>query len=152
MDKSDNSLFEKKNRRDFLKYSLTAGLAAFAAIVIYPILSFLNPPKQTEVEVTSVNAGKVEDMKPGDYKIVRFGNKPVIIIRVDDKTFRALSATCTHLDCTVQYRKDEKIIWCACHNGKYDLYGKNISGPPPKPLTQFNVAIKNDELIVSKEA
>jgi cytochrome b6-f complex iron-sulfur subunit len=152
MDKSENSLFEKKNRRDFLKYSLTAGLAAFAAIVIYPILSFLNPPKQTEVEVTSVNAGKVEDMKPGDYKIVRFGNKPVIIIRVDDKTFRALSATCTHLDCTVQYRKDEKIIWCACHNGKYDLYGKNISGPPPKPLTQFNVAIKNDELIVSKEA
>lgn len=152
MDKSDNSLFEKKNRRDFLKYSLTAGLAAFAAIVIYPILSFLNPPKQTEVEVTSVNAGKVEDMKPGDYKIVRFGNKPVIIIRVDDKTFRALSATCTHLDCTVQYRKDEKIIWCACHNGKYDLYGKNISGPPPKPLTQFNVAIKNDDLIISKEA
>jgi len=152
MDKSENSLFEKINRRDFLKYSLTAGLAAFAAIVIYPILSFLNPPKQTEVEVTSVNAGKVEDMKPGDYKIVRFGNKPVIIIRVDDKTFRALSATCTHLDCTVQYRKDEKIIWCACHNGKYDLYGKNISGPPPKPLTQFNVAIKNDELIVSKEA
>lgn len=152
MDKSENSLFEKKNRRDFLKYSLTTGVAAFTAIVIYPILSFLNPPKQTEVEVTSVNAGKMGDMKPGDYKIIRFGNKPVIIIRVDDKTFKALSATCTHLDCTVQYRKDEKIIWCACHNGKYDLYGKNISGPPPKPLSQFSVAIKNNELIVSKEA
>jgi Rieske Fe-S protein len=152
MDNKENNLSEKKNRRDFLKLSLTAGLTAFAAIVIYPILSFLNPPKQTEVEVSSVNAGSVEDMKPGDYKIIRFGNKPVIVIRIDEKNFRALSATCTHLDCTVQYKKDEKIIWCACHNGKYDLYGKNVSGPPPKPLSQYNIAIKNDELIVSKEA
>ena len=152
MEPTESSLSEKKTRRDFIKYSLTAAVTAFAAIVIYPIIEFLKPPKQTEVEVTSVNAGKVEDMKPGDYKIIRFGSKPVIIIRLDDKNFRALSATCTHLDCTVQYKKQEKVIWCACHNGKYDLYGKNISGPPPKPLTQFNVAIKNGELIVSKEA
>jgi cytochrome b6-f complex iron-sulfur subunit len=152
MDNNEVNKIEKKDRRDFLKFFLSTGLAGFAAITIYPILSFLNPPKQTEVEVTSVIAGKVGDFKPGDSKIIRFGNKPVIIIRMDDNNFRALSATCTHLDCTVQYKKDEKIIWCACHNGKYDLYGKNVSGPPPKPLDKFNIAIKNDELIVSKEA
>jgi cytochrome b6-f complex iron-sulfur subunit len=152
MDKSNNHNVEKNDRRNFLKYFLSGGLAGFAAITIYPILSFLNPPKQTEVVVNSVVVGKVDDLKPGDSKIIRFGNKPVIIIRLEDNNFRALSATCTHLDCTVQYKKDEKIIWCACHNGKYDLYGKNVSGPPPKPLDKFNVAIKNDELIVSKEA
>ena len=142
----------KNDRRDFLKIFLSGGLAGFAAIIIYPILSFLNPPKQAELEVTNVIVGKVDDIKPGESKIIRFGNKPVIIIRMDDNNFRALSATCTHLDCTVQYKKDEKIIWCACHNGKYDLYGKNVSGPPPKPLDKFNVSIKNDELIISKEA
>lgn len=150
----NNSKDEEKlnnDRRDFLKLFLTGGLIGVTAITIYPIVSFLNPPRQTEVEVTSVNAGKIDEFKPGDSKIIRFGNKPVIIIRLDDKNFRALSATCTHLDCTVQYKKDEKIIWCACHNGKYDLFGKNISGPPPRPLDKFNVAIKNDELIVSKE-
>ena len=152
MDIKENNTAEKNNRRGFLKVLLTGGLAGFAAITIYPILSFLNPPKQTEVEVTSVVVGKVDDIKPGDSKIIRFGNKPVIIIRKDGNNFTALSATCTHLDCTVQYKKDEKIIWCACHNGKYDLYGKNVSGPPPRPLEKFNVAIKNDELIVSKEA
>jgi len=152
MDIKENNTAEKNNRRSFLKVLLTGGLAGFAAITIYPILSFLNPPKQTEVEVTSVVVGKVDDIKPGDSKIIRFGNKPVIIIRRDENNFTALSATCTHLDCTVQYKKDEKIIWCACHNGKYDLYGKNISGPPPRPLDKFNVAIKNNELIVSKEA
>ena len=152
MDINENNTAEKNNRRSFLKVLLTGGLAGFAAITIYPILSFLNPPKQTEVQVTSVVVGKVDDIKPGDSKIIRFGNKPVIIIRRDENNFTALSATCTHLDCTVQYKKDEKIIWCACHNGKYDLYGKNISGPPPRPLDKFNVSIKNNELIVSIEA
>jgi Rieske Fe-S protein len=152
MDKTETNKVEKNGRRNFLKYFLSGGLAGFAAITIYPILSFLNPPKQTEVEVNSVVVGKLDDIKPGESKIIRFGNKPVIIIHTNDNKFRALSATCTHLDCTVQYKKDEKIIWCACHNGKYDLYGNNVSGPPPKPLTKFNVTIKNDELIVSKEA
>jgi len=152
MDKMEDNSVERKDRRSFLKFFLSGGLAGFAAITIYPVLSFLNPPKQTEVEVTNVVVGKVDDIKPGESKIIRFGNKPVIIIRKVDGKFTALSATCTHLDCTVQYKRDEKIIWCACHNGKYDLYGKNVSGPPPKPLTKFNVAIKNDELIVSKEA
>ena len=152
MDIKENNKAEKNDRRSFLKVLLSGGLTGFAAITIYPILSFLNPPKQTEVEVNSVVVGKVDDIKPGDSKIIRFGNKPVIIIRRDENNFTALSATCTHLDCTVQYKKDEKIIWCACHNGKYDLYGKNVSGPPPRPLDKFNVAIKNDELIVSKEA
>ncbi len=149
---SETSNEEKLNqdRRDFLKLFLTGGLIGVTAITIYPIVSFLKPPKQNDVEVTSVNAGKVDEFKPGDSKIIRFGNKPVIIIRIDEQNFRALSATCTHLDCTVQYKKSENIIWCACHNGKYDLFGKNISGPPPKPLDKFDVAIKNDELIVSK--
>ena len=151
MDKTENKP-EKKTRRDFLKIFLSGGLLGFAAITIYPIISFLKPPKQTEVEVTSVVVGKINDIKPGESKIIRFGNKPVIIIHTEDDKFRALSATCTHLDCTVQYKRDEKIIWCACHNGKYDLYGKNVSGPPPRPLDKYNVTIKNDELIVSKEA
>jgi len=152
MDKTENNKTGKKDRRDFLKIFLSGGLLGFAAITIYPIISFLKPPKQTEVEVTSVVVGKIDDIKPGESKIIRFGNQPAIIILTEDDKFRALSATCTHLDCTVQYKKDEKIIWCACHNGKYDLYGKNVSGPPPRPLDKYNVTIKNDELIVSKDA
>jgi Rieske Fe-S protein len=152
MDQIGSNKPEKKDRRDFLKFLLSLGLTGFGVATIYPVISFLKPPKQAEVEVNSVVAGKLDDIKTGESKIIRFGNKPVIIIHTEDDKFRALSATCTHLDCTVQYKNDEKIIWCACHNGKYDLYGKNISGPPPRPLDKFKVVIKNDELIVSKEA
>jgi cytochrome b6-f complex iron-sulfur subunit len=61
-----------------------------------------------------------------------------------------LSATCTHLDCTVQNRPDWGIIWCACHNGKYDYDGNNISGPPPRPLEKFNVNEVDGVIFVSR--
>ena len=48
-------------------------------------------------------------------------------------------ATCTHLDCVVGYQKDRSRIWCNCHGGSYDLTGRNIGGPPPRPLTPYKV-------------
>ena len=138
-------------RRDFLKYLLSGGLIGFAGIILYPLIEYLKPPKQREVEVSSVLAGKTSDFEKGSGKIIRFGNKPVIVINTKENNFKAFSATCTHLDCTVQFRKDMSLIWCACHNGKYDLNGRNISGPPPKPLEEFRVVIKGEEIYVSKK-
>ena len=140
------------NRRDFLKYLLSGGIVGLAAVIIYPIVAYLKPPKQREVEVSSVVAGKIGEIEKDGGKIIRFGNKPVIVIRTSKDEFKAFSGVCTHLDCTVQYRKDMGLIWCACHNGKYDLNGRNISGPPPKPLEEFRVIIKGEEIYVSKKA
>lgn len=142
---------KQTDRRSFLKILAVTGVTAFSASVLYPVFSFLRPPKQREVEVSTVSAGKIEDLKKEDFKIIRFGNEPVIVIPSDDK-FLAFSARCTHLDCTVQYKKDQNVIWCACHNGKYDLTGRNISGPPPRPLTKFKTIIKGDEIMITKTA
>lgn len=141
---------DQKSRRDFLKYLLNLGVLGFVASIFYPLIAYLKPPKQNEVVVTSVSAGKLSDFEKDSGKIIRFGNKPVIVIRTASGDVRALSAVCTHLECTVQYRKDMGTIWCACHNGKYDLNGKNISGPPPRPLDPYKVIIKGDEILISK--
>lgn len=141
----------QQGKRDFLKYLLTGGLFAFVASVLYPILAYLKPPKQTEVVVSSVKAGLLKDIDKDSGQIVKFGSKPVILIRTADDELRAFSATCTHLDCTVQYRKDFGDIWCACHNGKYDLNGRNISGPPPRPLDEYRVVVQGDEVLISKK-
>ncbi|OGU17168.1 MAG: hypothetical protein A2X61_01810 [Ignavibacteria bacterium GWB2_35_12] len=143
---------ESTPRRDFLKYVFGGSLVAWTLSVLYPIFSFLIPPKQAEVEVNSVKAGKVSDMEKDSGAIVKFGNKPVILIHTANGEFRAFSATCTHLDCTVQYRKDMGLIWCACHNGRYDLSGRNIAGPPPKPLVEYRVVIQNEEILISKNS
>jgi cytochrome b6-f complex iron-sulfur subunit len=142
---------ENQGKRDFLQWFLAGGVAAFLAAVIYPVLAYLNPPKQAEVEVSSVKAGKLSEMEKESGKIIKFGTKPVILIRTADGELRAFSATCTHLDCTVQFRKDYGMIWCACHNGKYDLNGRNISGPPPRPLDELRVVVQGDEILISKK-
>jgi Rieske Fe-S protein len=140
-----------KERRDVLKYILGGGVVAWLASVLYPLIEYMIPPHQSEVEVSSVKAGKVSAMEKDSGTIVRFGNRPVILIRTASGDFRAFSATCTHLDCTVQYRKDFGVIWCACHNGKYDLTGRNISGPPPRPLEEYRVVLQGDEILISKK-
>ncbi|MFZ2323679.1 MAG: Rieske (2Fe-2S) protein [Ignavibacteriaceae bacterium] len=142
----------KSTRRGFLNYLISFSSIGLLAAILYPIISFLKPPKQTEVEVTSVLAGKISEIPKEGSKIIRFGNKPVILIRTAEDKLVAFSAVCTHLDCTVQYRKDMGTMWCACHNGKYDLTGRNISGPPPRPLDPFVVILKGEEIYISKKA
>lgn len=147
----ENSIYsEKQTRRDFLNYILGFGFLGWLIAVLYPIYSYLKPPKAPEVDVSNLKLGKVEDFPKDSGKIFKMGNQPGLLIRLPDGKFRAFDAVCTHLSCTVQYKPDEKIIWCACHNGKYDLNGKNISGPPPAPLTPYKVSIKSDEVFVSK--
>lgn len=107
-------------------------------------------PEQTEAAPTSVTAALVKDLKPDQGKVFRFGNEPAILIDTPDGKLRAFSAVCTHLQCTVQYRQDMGKIFCACHGGVYDLNGRNIGGPPPRPLQEYKVAIKGDDIIVSK--
>ncbi|MBI1937293.1 MAG: Rieske 2Fe-2S domain-containing protein [Ignavibacteriales bacterium] len=145
-----DSLQQKNGRREFLKYLLTGGITGFCAALLYPLISYLKPPEQNEVAVSSVSAGKISDIEKESGKIIRFGNKPVILIRTADDKLLAFDAVCTHLDCTVQYKKEMGVIWCACHNGKYDLTGRNISGPPPKPLQPYRVILKGEEIYISK--
>jgi len=146
------STHSDQGKRDFLKYVLGGGLIAWIASVVYPLFAYLKPPKQAEVEVNSVKAGKLSEIEKDSGTIVRFGNKPVILVRTASGEMRAFSATCTHLDCTVQYQKDMGVIWCACHNGKYDLNGRNVSGPPPRPLDEFKVILQGEEVLISKKA
>ena len=142
---------KKIGRRNFLNKVLKGGFFAWMLAILYPIFSYLEPPKAKESKISQLNIGKSEDMPKNSGKIVKFGNKPVIVIRKAGGEYIAFSAVCTHLSCIVQYRKDLGQIYCACHNGKYDLNGKNISGPPPAPLPKYSVAIKKDDVFIYKD-
>ncbi len=140
----------EETRRRFISLLIGGGLLGWLGSVLYPVFSFLKPPELPEVNVNAVKAGLVSEFAQNSGHIVKFGRTPVLLVRTETGEFRAFSATCTHLDCLVQYRGDLKHIWCACHNGHYDLHGRNLSGPPPLPLPEFTVSIVDDEVIVSK--
>jgi len=137
-------------RRSFLDRLLAIGAVAWLGSVIYPIAEYFRTPPPGEAEVTSVVAASIKNLKPNSGLVFKFGREPAILIMGSDGSLHALSAVCTHLQCTVQYRPDLQRIWCACHNGMYDLTGRNISGPPPRPLTEYKVTLKGDDVIVSR--
>ncbi len=139
----------KAARRRVLELLVGSGVAASLVSVLYPIFKFLLPPRAGELDADAV-AAHADELAPNSAKIFRFGNRPGILIRQADGSYRALSAVCTHLNCTVQYRTGEHDIWCACHNGVYDLQGRNVSGPPPRPLEEFQVHVRGQEIVVSR--
>jgi len=139
------------SRKRFLDWLLGGSVGGLLAAVVYPVTRYIIPPKLAEATVSTVVLPfESGDMAANSGRIFKFGSKPAMIVKTATGELRAFSAECTHLDCTVQYRDDLHEIWCACHNGHYDLTGKNISGPPPRPLTAYSVVVRGTQIIVTQ--
>ncbi|MDP2996580.1 MAG: Rieske 2Fe-2S domain-containing protein [Bryobacterales bacterium] len=139
-----------QTRRGLASWLLGGGVTASIAAFLYPVLRFMAPPLIAEATVNEVSAGKVQEFKVNAAKIVKFGSTPALLVRLGDNEWRSFSGVCTHLNCTVQYQESSRQIWCACHNGFYDLNGKVVSGPPPRPLEEFTVRVRGDEVVLSR--
>jgi cytochrome b6-f complex iron-sulfur subunit len=138
------------NRRSFLDWLIRVSGVVLGGFVLYPVARYLVPPKIPEAATRRVIAAKKDELKPGSFKTFPFGGQPAILIRRRDGVYRAFTAVCTHLGCTVQYRDKDQLIWCACHDGIYDLNGRNVSGPPPRPLEMYDVHEIGDQIVVER--
>lgn len=153
MGKADETAQEQvQTRRRLVNLLLGSGVAASIASFIYPAFRYMLPPPVAEPISRSVVAAKVNELKNNSGKVFKFGSEPAILIRLPDGDYRAFSAVCTHLNCTVQYRPDLHEIWCACHNGLYDLSGRPVSGPPPRPLEAYKVHVQGEDVAVTRNA
>lgn len=78
----------------------------------------------------------------------------------EGKSFFAISATCTHLGCTVKYSKLNKVkrveikgeikeidseFYCPCHGSKFYKDGTNYAGPAPRPLRWYKLEVSPDD-------
>ena len=138
--------------RRWVNLLLGSGVAASIVSFLYPALRYILPPPVAESADRFVVAAKVGELKNNSGKIFKFGSEPALLVHLADGNYRAFAAVCTHLSCTVQYRSDLREIWCACHNGLYDLAGRNISGPPPRPLMVYEVHIQGEDVVVTRNA
>ena len=136
-------------RRGLIRALLRTGFGASLVSFLYPAAKFMMPPPVAESAVNQVSAGRA-DLKPNSARLFRFGSKPALLVRTAAGELRAFSAVCTHLNCTVQYNDQTHQIWCACHNGQFDLNGKVVAGPQPRPLEQFTAHVQGEEVIVAK--
>ena len=140
------------NRRSLLKFLLGSGIGASIVSFLYPIINFVLPPPSQSSGMESKEVGPENDLKPNSGMVFQFGSEPALLVRTAEGELRAFSAICTHLGCTVNYEPGSKVIWCPCHNGIFDVHGRNISGPPPRPLPEYKVNLRNGKIVVTKGA
>jgi len=141
------------SRRRFLGNMLGGGLAALGAGAAVPLVQYSgnlrSEPPPDFLEISSVDY----DLPSGTAKMVMYGRIPALIIKTPapESSLKVLVAVCTHFDCTVSYKGDENRIFCACHEGYYDVDGRVLSGPPPVPLRHFYTRFKGDKLVIALE-
>ncbi|MGA7992324.1 MAG: Rieske 2Fe-2S domain-containing protein [Thermoanaerobaculia bacterium] len=128
------------SRRRWIDALLGTSFVAWAGAVVYPMLRYLTPLKDGggANKITLTDAQK-QELASNGFLIARLGTDRVLVLKDRSQKLLALSAKCTHEGCTVQFLPADSIVWCACHNGKFALDGRVISGPPPRPLAAFEV-------------
>lgn len=141
----------RQTRRHFLDVLLGASILGWVAAIVYPILRYLKPLEQTgatgPTRLTRDEASKLEQNK---FVIVPVSGQRVIVLQSQDQLL-AFGAKCTHEGCTITYQPGQSALWCPCHDGRFDLTGRVLSGPPPKPLTRYLAHPQPDGGIVISE-
>ncbi len=153
------------SRRDFIK-ATTAIVGGFIGAVIgIPAIAYLaSPALRKDEENAWINLGSLEKYPlkiPTLFEFTRtkingwertgmsFG---VFVVRPDEANVRVFSNICTHLGCHVNWHPNLQHYVSPCHDGHFDILGKNISGPPPRPLDEFKTKIEEGNLYIQLPA
>jgi len=153
------------NRRDFVKLTTAAVGTVIGVGVGLPAIGFLISPALRAVGKDAwVSIGLLKDMPVGEPFPFSFTRTQVngwertatsyggfVLRKSEDPTdLEILSSRCTHLGCQINWHKDKKAYICPCHDASFDINGKVLAGPPPRPLdvyTEFKVDEAGDLLI-----
>lgn len=112
--------------------------------LLLPLLRFTGfrlpkQPKVVEVKATLI---------PGGHYLA-----PDFILFQDDEQPWALSRTCTHLGCKLNFREEERLLECPCHQSRFDLSGQVVNGPAKRPLPSHQVErLADDTYLVTIKA
>ncbi len=132
----------KLERRSFLALSLGWCSAAFAAGASLAAAGrFLVPNVLYEPD------RRFKALKPEDYpEGPTFMPSLRVFLFRKGNSFRAASAVCTHLGCTVNLAGNG--FHCPCHGSIFDRSGVVVSGPAPAPLAWFQLTLSRDGHLV----
>jgi cytochrome b6-f complex iron-sulfur subunit len=132
-------------RRNFLKAACT-----FCAIA--PLASVVESCKKQSSNGPSTNF-TIDLNDPGYAPLKTTGGSVVkngiIVICTGIGSYAALSDSCTHEGCLLNYDKPSNELKCPCHGGTYDLNGKVLAGPPPSNMKTYTASLSGTTITVS---
>lgn len=150
------------NRRDFIKMTAAAIGGLIGTVIGIPSMAYLlSPSLRAEEDTDSIALGALENYPIGvptrfDFTRTKVNgwertatNYGLYVFRKSESEVRVFSDICTHLACRVNWHPDLQHYISPCHDGHFDITGKNISGPPPRPLDEFITKIEDGNLFVT---
>lgn len=138
-------------RRTFLNTLFGGWLFAFISGSLYTLLRFAFPTIGKEPDFVVLDADDFLHIPANSVKPFPWGGQVGFFFKKTDGTIRVLKGVCTHMECNIAYKPEMRKFYCPCHQGWFDEDGRNIAGPPPKPLEYFEHIIEREKLIVSKK-
>lgn len=152
------------DRRKALKTGIGLIVGAMATVSGGALVRFAVGPSFREelsrwVEVSPEDAGKVSGSFTGvvlEYE-ARDGwmtgkvKKLLYVRRIESDRLIAFSAVCTHLGCIVTWDEDKGLFRCPCHDGRFDVDGRVLGGPPPGPLRQHAARFEDGKLFLATQ-
>lgn len=153
------------SRRDFIKATTgIVGSLIGAAMGIPAIATLISPALEKNQASAWIDLGKLDQYPIGIPRLFQFTRTKVngwertgmsygvFVVRPDEKTVRVFSNICTHLGCHVNWHPNLQHYVSPCHDGHFDILGKNVSGPPPRPLDEFTTKIEAGNLFIQLPA
>ena len=129
---------ESSTRRGFCRF---LGQALLALLVL--------PARRVWAKKIGLDLRRAAELKqPGGTKLIDYRGTQILLVRDQKGGVHAINNTCTHKKCKVAYRAAADNLFCKCHRSAFELSGKVVAGPAPRPLTTYPAHIKNDKLIV----
>jgi len=130
---------QRLSRRDFLNYAgwgvflgATCGVTAASIRFLSPNILY-EPPKEYKI-------GYPADFPDGVFFLPA---RRIFVLR-EETRFRAVSAVCTHLGCTVRWSEEDSEWKCPCHGSAFNAEGGVIKGPAARPLPWYGVSLSPD--------
>jgi glycine/D-amino acid oxidase-like deaminating enzyme/nitrite reductase/ring-hydroxylating ferredoxin subunit len=74
------------------------------------------------------------EFAPGEADIARLDGEKVAAFRDEEGTLHAVSPTCTHLGCQVNWNSGDRSWDCPCHGSRFSPDGEILHGPAVRPL------------------
>lgn len=153
------------SRRDFVK-AATAIIGGFiGAVIAIPAIGYLiSPALRNDDDDVWINLGPLDKYPLGIPNLFEFTRTKVngwertgmsygvFVVRQDKKNVRVFSNICTHLGCHISWHSNIQNYVSPCHDGHFDILGKVVSGPPPRPLDEFHTKIENGNVFIQLPA
>lgn len=152
------------NRRQFVKVVLVSVGTLMTAAIGLPAVAYVIYPATTTQESDSwIPLGPLSEYPIGQPTLFNFSRTTVngwektvntygaYVVRSSETAYKVFSNICTHLSCRVNWRDAETDFHCPCHDGVFDIEGKVVSGPPPRPLDEYETKVEDGNLFIHFE-